>query len=397
MNEQELRQLLYDLESDRVERTESVSNKDKICQAICAFANDLPDHQKPGILFIGARDDGSCAGLAITDRLLQELGGIRSEGNILPLPSMTVQKMTIEGCDLAVVMVQPSKFPPLRYKGITWIRVGPRRAIATIEEERRLLEKSYSANVSFDQSPIYNGKMEDLNLNYFRIDYLKRIISKEILEANNRSIDQQLSSLYFVTEHDLRLVPTIVGILVLGNDVGYYLPGAYIQYVRFDGDSLTSPIVNQKRLQGRVGEILNQLDELLNINISTAIDITSSPTEIRHPDYPLAALQQLARNAVLHRNYQGTNSPVRIYWFTDRVEITSPGGPFGQVSKANFESGITDYRNPRLAEVMHKLGFIQKFGVGLSIAKEALKNNGNPSPKFDVQDTYIAATIWSAQ
>ncbi len=70
MDDSELEQLLCDLESDRVERKASVSDGDKIRQAICAFANDLPSHQNPGVVFIGANDDGTCAHLPITDQLL---------------------------------------------------------------------------------------------------------------------------------------------------------------------------------------------------------------------------------------------------------------------------------------------------------------------------------------
>ena len=54
MNEQELLALLRDIESDRVERKVRLSDPDRIRQAICAFANDLPNHQRPGVIFIGA-------------------------------------------------------------------------------------------------------------------------------------------------------------------------------------------------------------------------------------------------------------------------------------------------------------------------------------------------------
>src|SRR5437764_13724315 len=74
MDDQELERLFDDLESDRVERKSAIANdKDKICEAICAFANDLPNNQKPGILFVGVHDDGTCANLLIDDRLLLSL------------------------------------------------------------------------------------------------------------------------------------------------------------------------------------------------------------------------------------------------------------------------------------------------------------------------------------
>jgi ATP-dependent DNA helicase RecG len=108
----------------------------------------------------------------------------------------------------------------------------------------------------------------------------------------------------------------------------------------------------------------------------------------------MPALQQLYRNAVLHRAYEGTTAPVRIYWFKDRIEIFNPGGAFGQVTKANFGNpGITDYRNPHLAEAMKVLGYVQRFGVGILIARQELAKNGNPPPDFQVESTNILVTV----
>ena len=61
----EIRALLNDLESDRIERTISTTNTDKFGQAICAFANDLPNHQMPGFLFLGVLDNGEVQGVGI--------------------------------------------------------------------------------------------------------------------------------------------------------------------------------------------------------------------------------------------------------------------------------------------------------------------------------------------
>jgi ATP-dependent DNA helicase RecG len=96
----------------------------------------------------------------------------------------------------------------------------------------------------------------------------------------------------------------------------------------------------------------------------------------------------------MHRTYEGTNAPVRIYWYADRIQIISPGGPFGQVTAENFgQPGINDYRNPHLAEAMRTLGYAQHFGVGIQIARDALARNGNPPPEFQVEPRTIVATI----
>jgi ATP-dependent DNA helicase RecG len=170
-----------------------------------------------------------------------------------------------------------------------------------------------------------------------------------------------------------------------------------VQFLRIDGLEITDPIRDQKQLTGRLEDVLRRLDELLEINISVRTDLTSETREIRRPDYPIVALQQLARNAVMHRNYDGTNAPVRLFWYSDRIELQSPGGLYGQVTAANFGQGVTDYRNPSLAEAMHHLGFAQSFGMGIPLARRQLEQNGNPPPRFDFQPTTVGVTIGTAQ
>jgi ATP-dependent DNA helicase RecG len=80
MNDDELLKLFRDIESDRVERKESLSDPSKAYQAICAFANDLPNHQQPGVLFYGIKDDGTCTNTVINDKLLLELAQMRDNG-----------------------------------------------------------------------------------------------------------------------------------------------------------------------------------------------------------------------------------------------------------------------------------------------------------------------------
>ena len=70
----EIRAFLEDIEAHNVERTVSTGKIDKFCQAICAFANDMPGHGVSGYLFIGADNkSGKIAGIEITDQLLQNL------------------------------------------------------------------------------------------------------------------------------------------------------------------------------------------------------------------------------------------------------------------------------------------------------------------------------------
>lgn len=391
ITEQELKQIARDLESDRVERKEALSDRDKVAQAVCAFANDLPGHRLPGYVLVGVGDRGRPSGLPITDRLLLNLADLRDDGNILPLPSMTVGKRLLEGSEIALVEVMPSSVPPVRYKGAPWIRVGPRRAIATSEEEARLAERRRSSDLPFDARPLPSASVADLDLDLFQRTYLPSALAPEVLAANERTLDHQLAALRLATPEG---VPTVAGMVTVGCDPVSFVPGAFVQFLRFDGPVVTDQVIADHRIARPLPDLLHELDELLRINIRTAVDLTSGPVERRYPDYPLVALQQLTRNALMHRTYETSTAPVRITWLSDRVEIQNPGGPFGQVTVENFgEPGVTDYRNPTIAEAMRQLGYVQRFGVGIAIARKSLSENGNPELRFQVEPTYVSATI----
>jgi ATP-dependent DNA helicase RecG len=393
MTDTELEQLLNGIESDRAERKEAPTDGDRIRQAICAFANDLPDHKLPGVLFVGANDRGEPTGLSITDQLLQNLASMRGDGNILPFPSLDVQKRRLKGQDVAVVLVYPSSAPPVRFKGAIWIRSGPRRGIANPDDERRLTEKRRFRDLPADIRPIPDAGLDALDELLFRRTYLPSAVAAEVIEQNQRSLEEQLTAAKFAHPGP-PACPTMLGLLTVGKSPTDWIACAYVQFLRVDGTQLGDPVKNQREIRGALSELLAELEDLLKNNIQSAADFTSGPVEVHAPDYPIVALQQIVRNAVLHRTYESTNAPVRVYWFNDRVEIQNPGGPFGQVTKENFGTpGANDYRNPNLAGVMKELGYVQRFGFGITLARRELQKNGNPPPEFQVEDAHVAVII----
>jgi ATP-dependent DNA helicase RecG len=311
ITETELRELLLSDETDRVERTVSTSNTDKFAEAITAFANDLPGHQKPGYLLIGVGDKGIPNGLHVTDALLVNLAALRSDGNIQPIPAMTVAKFSLEAGDVAVIEVRPADLPPVRYKGRVYVRIGPRKAVASEQEERQLTEKRISSARNFDSSPYPGSSLDDLALDLFHINYLPSAIAPEILEENHRPLTQQLASLRF---YDVRAAcPTNAGLLLFGKNPLEWLPGAYIQFLRIDGPALSDEILMEKRLSGDLLNVLRSTEALIDLLVEEKPTAVSSFSERRSSTYPAIALREIVVNAVLHRSYAST-SPIRFYW-----------------------------------------------------------------------------------
>ena len=385
----ELAALMRELESDRVERKRSAADRSGIRRNLCAFANDLPGRGTPGVIFVGVEDDGRCAGLSIDDALLRDLAAMKDDGNILPLPSIVVEKRRIDGCDVAVLIVRPSRDTPVRYRGRTWIKVGPTVREASLDEERRLAERRRAGDRPFDLRQGAAGSADDLDLDHLRTQYVPSAVPPDVLSRNQRPFLQQLRSLRLLDGER----PTWGALLGFGRDPQRWVPGAWVQFLRIDGAAITDPIRDQKALTGRLDDVLRRLGEIFALNVSVSTEVAARPREWRRPDYPVAALQQIGWNAVMHRSYEGTQAPVRAYWYSDRVEITSPGGLYGRVTPENFGTGVTDYRNPLVAEIMHHLGFGQRFGLGLPLARKALQDNGNPPAHFDFQPTHVVATL----
>jgi len=389
LTDAELLVLLRDSESDRAERKASTADMKKIRRAVCAFANDLPNHGLAGVVFVGVNDNGSCAGLEIKDELLQKLAQVRSNGDVLPIPSIAVSKRTLDGCEVAVIQVEPASAPPVRFSGRIWVRVGPTTQEAGDDDERVLRERARAGNQPFDRRPALGATLECLDIDYFSGEYLPSALAGDVLRRNDRTVEQRLASLRFLAGDE----PTYGSLIVFGKEPRDFIPGAYLQFLRVEGTALGDPIKDHKELAGPLHRIVRQLDELLELNVATALDIAGGTREQVSPDYPVAALQQLVRNALIHRNYETSNAPVRLSWFSDRVEILSPGGLYGQMTEDNFGSGTTDYRNPSIAEALANLGYVQRFGYGIPTAKRLLQENGNPPPEFEFQAAAVLAVV----
>jgi len=395
LTDSQLLELLNDIESNTSERKRSFKGDtpDTARQVICAFANDLPGNNKPGILFIGAMDDGSPSGEPITDELLRNLADMKTDGNILPLPVMSVEKRILKGADMAVVTVMPSDMPPVKYNGRIWIRTGPRRAVANEQDERILNERRRYKNLPYDLYPMPISKLFDLSRVVFENEYLPKAFAPDILEDNNRSYEERLASCKMIVS-TADATPTVHGLLAIGKNPQEHLPGAYIQFLRIDGTRLADEVIDEAKICGAIVEMLSRTTDKLNAHNRRAVDVTSGDTHKITSLYPIVAIQQIVYNAVLHRTYEHTNAPIHLYWYNDRIEVISPGGPYGNVTPGNLgQPGVVDYRNPNLAATMKTFGLVQTFGRGISIARDEMRKNGNPELEFTADQSIVSCTL----
>ncbi len=321
LDDEELTRVIEAGEDSRVEFKRSLTGSapDRIREAVCAFANDLSGSGRPGVVIVGMKDDGTPADISVTDETLRALTDMRSDGNILPPPTLLAEKRLYRGSEVAVLTVLPSDSPPVRYKGVVHIRGDPRRGIATAQEERILNERRQYGDRPFDIAPVPGTGANELHRRRSEEEYRPNAVARDPLQANERTFDERLAAAKMTASVDDGRA-TILGLPVLGRRPRDFIPGAY----------------------------------------------------------------------------DATNAPIRVNWFDDRIEIQNPGGPFGAVTAENFaRPGVTDYRDPNLAEAMKVSGYVQRFGVGIPTARRLLREAGHPEIEFTVEPTHLLATVKS--
>ena len=322
-------------------------------------------------------------GINVTDELLKNVAAIRTDGNIQPQPSMTVAKVPMPEGDIVMVRVKPSVFPPVRYKGRIWIRIGPRKGVANENDEHILMEKRRANVSSFDSSPCMNASIDDLDLQKFKHYYLPKAMTDDEIEEDlkaGRDVKYQLASFgFYDTNYDC---PTNAGMLFFAKNLRRFIPGAYVQYVRFAGKDRAGDIMTEHEFKENLCTILPELETFIKTTIANRRPIpVSALREDFFVDYPDWATRELLMNAICHRDYT-SNGPIQFYQYDDRIEIMNHGGLYGRANEQNFPT-VNDYRNIVVAESMKVLGFVNRHSRGVLRVQKDLKANENGEAVYD--------------
>ena len=370
-------------EDERVERTRAFDKADKMGQAICAFANDISGSGDVGYLLLGVENDGTISGRRIDDEKWASLGGLKTDGNILPPPAMSMEKFSLAEGDVIAIKVFPSSYPPIRYNGDAWIRIGPRKCKAREEDIRILNERRARFGVRDEELPCERAKFADLDTNLFKAFYLPKAIDAQIIESDDRTAVEQMAALRFYSAE--KNCPTNLGVLLFAKHPERFIPSAYVQYVKFAGADNASEVLQENVFRGPLVRVVQDLDVFVKTGPAASRPVLA--TAMREDPvsrYSAWALREFLMNAIIHRDYFLGNAPIKFYEYKkNRIEISNPGGLYGRAKPDNFPF-VNDYRNPMLAEAMKVLGMVNKYNRGIAKANRELEKNGNPVAQFDV-------------
>ena len=364
-------ELIQQPEGRTIEFKEQLPKKSDLNKTIVAFSNDAG-----GTLILGIQEKPRQIVGIPEDELVEyeELISSQIHDSCSPtiLPDITFQN--IDEKYIIIVRIAKGNNPPyyLKSKGEkegTYIRVGSSNRKVTPELLEELHRKR--SNISFDSVAVYEKELDEINFQSFK-DQFKQIVGEELTLSGLK----KLNLTYL--EHD-RLFPKNALILLSDDDLKQKLfPYSKIECARFKGMT-PGNFIDQKTIDGPVTLQAEQAYQFLLRHISQGSSYEGVYRKDRW-EYPIIALREVIRNAIIHRDYALTGKDIKIAVFDDKIEITSPGNLLPTVDFSQMESGQSDIRNKVLAPVFKKLGIIEQWGNGLKLISDELKEY--PEIKF---------------
>jgi len=195
--------------------------------------------------------------------------------------------------------------------------------------------------------------------------------------ATNLSIKDILINLNIAKEEKKTLFFTNAGVLFFAKDPQKFFPESCVTAVRYKTSDRFS-IIDKKDFTGSIIQQIEDSIDFMVRHINVSITITSTQIARQEVyDYPIVALREAIVNAVTHRDYYYDSSHIYIHMYPTHMDIENPGGLLRGISIENLGKRSAR-RNRLIADLLHRVKFIERVGSGFDRMQHALDENDNP-------------------
>lgn len=173
-------------------------------------------------------------------------------------------------------------------------------------------------------------------------------------------------------------------VLAFAKKPQFFFPTAITKCARFHGLSVEKPIPAHQVFHGDVFEQVDKATDFILSKIDTSVGMRteSAQAPIRY-EIPRPIVFEAIVNAIAHRDYTSKAS-VQVMLFADRLEIYNPGHLTPSLSIDQLQHEHASYpTNPKLAELLYQLGYIERFGTGTKEIFKLAQEANLQEPKFD--------------
>ncbi len=349
--------------------------QDDYLKWICGFAN-----AQGGRIFIGKDDRGKIVDLPNAKKLLEDLPNkIRDQLGLMP----HINLMEEDGKTYLEIVVEPSTVP-ISLRGSYYWRSG------SVKQELKghaltefLLKKM---GMTWDRVVEEKATLNDIDDTTIELFKRESTTAGRLPDISELSTEDTLKKLHLLTDDGL----TNAALVLFGKDPSKFYPNLFVKIGRF-GESVVD-MRFQEVCEGNLFQMLRDVMEQLEKKFLIKPIRFEGLRRIEELEYPVPALREMLLNAMVHRNYMGSMTQLRV--MNDRISLWNAGTlPVELSIEKLFQLHESFPRNPLIADICYKAGYIDSWGRGVEKITEACKRYGLPQPVIEERFGGVAVEL----
>ena len=360
METEELLSIIANGEDSKHQFKADFTNVTAVASEMVAFSNS-----KGGVLVIGVNDDWTIAGLGSGDmaRLNQLISNAASQSVRPPINPITENIALPSGMVMVVTVDQGISKPYMDNQGLIWVKsAGDKRKVTAREELQRMYQEA--ALVHADEIPVQGTSVSDVDMDFFE-PFFEKIIGDPLAEQEV-SLAQLMENMNLMKAGQLNLC----GALLFAKRPQLRLPVFIVKAVAFPGQDIAdTAYIDSQDINGKLPDLFQKTLSFVLGNIHHQQN-EQGVNSLGEPEIPRIVLEELIANALIHRDYF-VSAPVKVFVFSDRVEIISPGHLPNNLTIENIKLGNSNVRNPILASFAPRVLPYRGLGSGILRAIKA--------------------------
>jgi predicted HTH transcriptional regulator len=358
MDSAELLKIIERGESSTVQFKERLPHIDSLAHELIAFANT-----GGGYLLIGVNDKtGDLKGLSFSE-IQQSNSQIVNTASQKIFPPIGVITETISILDQNIIVVKIEEGSNKPYKdrnGIVYVKNGAdKRKVTSNDELARLLREGGSLYA--DEMLVNGSSVNDIDLKQFDLFLFKKY-NKTLDELGSKKLNavQILENLNLARNGEFLLA----GLLSFSTKRQFYHPQFSIQCVSMDGTIISDTFSDSENaFEGTILEVFKGAMDFIGRNMKKLPESNGFNSTTKW-EIPYEVFEELLVNALVHRDYF-ISSTVKIFIFSDKVEIVSPGKLPNSLTIENIKNGVSIIRNPILLSTVQYILPFKGLGTGI--------------------------------
>ena len=345
-----------------------------VAETLAAMAN-----ADGGELVVGIEDDGTPTGLPFSENGIDLLLRAAGEQNYVHPPLHPQARRVETAAGLLILHFSVDWSPQVHQlaDGRYVLRVNDQNAPFPADKIAAL--KATKAEALQERSVPPDASLEDVSPGM-------------VATLGNRlgqpwTTEQVLLGSRLGEQREGRVVPNLMGLLVLGIDPLHWHPRCGIDFIRWEGTERRTGsnlnIVKRETIEQPLAILIEKAYEVIRPHIRQRQQLEGLLFSERL-EYPTFVWQEALVNAVAHRDYSIRGASIEVSMFDDRLEIRSPGLPPHPVTvdDLNRRERVHLSRNPILMRVLTHLGFVRDLGEGIPRMFEEMEREGFFAPTF---------------